>query len=178
VGDAVVDDLARGAEAYLQMWERAEGVPGPECREHRGIFGSRGANRIPLRAPADQALRAAGQPQTRTRVWSWCVKGPNTDLDRRYRTFAVYTPGERVGLIASTAPGHKAQHVGVGHPVRLLRGKATPFGRGLLSRRLRGGSRLVYRVIRGRVRYVAVASPEVARSSGLVRGYLRQAGLR
>ena len=26
-GDEIVNDMARGAEAYLQMWERAEGVP-------------------------------------------------------------------------------------------------------------------------------------------------------
>ncbi len=31
-GDKIVDDMARGAEAYLQMWERAEGVQPDSCR--------------------------------------------------------------------------------------------------------------------------------------------------
>ena len=176
-GQEMIDDLLRGSEAYLQMWERAEGVPGPECRNHRGTFTSRGANRIPLGAGADDALRSAGQPRTRGRVWTWCVKGPNTDLDRRYRTSAVFTPAGVVGLIVSDAPGHKAQKVGVGHPVRLLRGKATTFAPGLMTRRLRSGARLVYRIRRGRVRYVAVATADVAKNPGRLRGYLRLAGL-
>ena len=29
---AIVDDMARGAEAYLQMWERAEGIAPDSCR--------------------------------------------------------------------------------------------------------------------------------------------------
>jgi hypothetical protein len=31
-GDAIVADMARGAEAYLQMWERAEGIAADSCR--------------------------------------------------------------------------------------------------------------------------------------------------
>src|SRR5436190_16782343 len=31
-GRQIESDLGRGAEAYLQMWERADGVPGPRCR--------------------------------------------------------------------------------------------------------------------------------------------------
>ena len=31
-GDKIVDDMARGAEAYLQMWERAEGIKPDSCR--------------------------------------------------------------------------------------------------------------------------------------------------
>jgi hypothetical protein len=29
-GQPIVDDLGRGAEAYLQMWERADGIPTPD----------------------------------------------------------------------------------------------------------------------------------------------------
>ena len=31
-GDAIVEDMARGAEAYLQTWERAEGIAPDSCR--------------------------------------------------------------------------------------------------------------------------------------------------
>jgi hypothetical protein len=34
-GDKIVDDMARGAEAYLQMWERAEGIRPDSCRNPR-----------------------------------------------------------------------------------------------------------------------------------------------
>jgi hypothetical protein len=91
----------------------------------------------------------------------------------------AFTPGQRVGLIASTAPGHKALHVGVGQPVRLLRGKAARFGTAdVRARRLRSGARLVFGVRRGHVRYVAVASAEAGRTPARLRGYLRLAGLR
>jgi hypothetical protein len=46
-----------------------------------------------------------------------------------------------------------------------------------MARRLRGGSRLVYRVRGGRVRYVAVATADVARTPARLRGYLKLAGL-
>ena len=29
---AIAEDMARGAEAYLQMWERAEGIAPDSCR--------------------------------------------------------------------------------------------------------------------------------------------------
>ena len=31
-GDAIIEDMARGAEAYLQTWERAEGIRPDSCR--------------------------------------------------------------------------------------------------------------------------------------------------
>ena len=48
-GQAIVDDLGRGAEAYLQMWERADGIP-TGCR--------------PAKAQAD-AARAGGRAARR-----------------------------------------------------------------------------------------------------------------
>ena len=178
-GDGIVKDMARGAEAYLQMWERAEGVPPQDCRAQRGIFTGGGANRVRLGATPQQALRSAGQPRTRARTWTWCVKGANTNEDPRAKAVAVFTGAERVGLIGSTAPGHKARNVGTGRSVRALRGLAKRFGTAdVLTRRLKGGARLVYGVRRGRVRYVAVAAPAVARTPARLRAYLRLAGFR
>lgn len=31
-GDAIFEDMTRGAEAYLQTWERAEGIKPDSCR--------------------------------------------------------------------------------------------------------------------------------------------------
>ncbi len=37
-GNEIVEDMARGSEAYLQMWERAEGVPATSCVQSRVTF--------------------------------------------------------------------------------------------------------------------------------------------
>ena len=51
-GDAIVDDMANGAEAYLQMWERAEGVPAPRCRSRTARLRRKGVRHIELGLPA------------------------------------------------------------------------------------------------------------------------------
>ena len=72
--------MARGAEAYLQMWERADGDPdrlplGPRAvHPHAGSAGAR------LGAGHASLLRRAGQPTARgARVWRYCVSGRATD---------------------------------------------------------------------------------------------------
>src|SRR6202022_1931340 len=41
-GRPVLDDMFHGAEAYLQMWERAYGVPATTCQPSSGRFGGGG----------------------------------------------------------------------------------------------------------------------------------------
>jgi hypothetical protein len=90
----------------------------------------------------------------------------------------VFTRAEKVGLVVSTGTGHKARGVGRGAKASRLRGRARRFGRGFLVRRAGRGARLFYRVRRGRVRYVAVASRSAVKSRKSLRIYLRLAGLR
>jgi hypothetical protein len=41
-GDEIVEEMARGAEAYLQMWERAEGIRAAyKCAAGGGRFTNR-----------------------------------------------------------------------------------------------------------------------------------------
>ena len=61
---------------------------------------------------------------------------------------------------------------------RRLRGKARRIGRGLYVRRARGGKRFVYKVSKGRVRYVAVASRTAAKSRRTLRAYLKLSGVK
>ena len=74
-GDPIINDMGRGAEAYLQMWERTEGIQGVACegwsdrRLGRRGFGAR----LRLNQSPRQALESAGQPVKRTRVWRWCT---------------------------------------------------------------------------------------------------------
>jgi hypothetical protein len=69
-GDAIVDDLARGAEAYLQTWERAIGIAGPGCRPAGAL------DVIPHGATPEDLLRLVGQPDRRTdETFTYCVAG-------------------------------------------------------------------------------------------------------
>jgi len=72
-GRPIADDLMSGAEAYLQTWERAVGVPATSClsaplRLSRNGFGALRLGRNP-----EQILVATGQPQRRAgRTFRWC----------------------------------------------------------------------------------------------------------
>lgn len=77
-GAAIVDDMARGAEAYLQMWERAQGVRPDSCR-NPGLR-KRVATVLRL-VRAGMTTRAVmetvGQPYTRLgTTYGICAKRP------------------------------------------------------------------------------------------------------
>lgn len=180
-GPQIVKDMAAGAEAYVEMWERADGVPRERCRSVRARFSRTGLGRAHLRATPEALLRRAGQPASRKgRVFRWCVGGR---LNRKKRVAAVFTSGGKVGLIASNAAGHSTVHgrlrVSRGTSVRKMRHTgARRISSRLYVKRLRGGIKEVYGVRRGKVRYVAVASRSVGRSTRRLRAYLRLSGVR
>ncbi len=65
-GSAIVDDMARGAEAYLQMWERAEGIAPDSCRNpalRQGLGSVRSA--LSRGMTTREVMTAVGQPYTR-----------------------------------------------------------------------------------------------------------------
>jgi hypothetical protein len=170
-GQEVVDDLGRGAEAYLQMWERADGVPPTRCQPKKGRATRRGLTRVRIGASAGALLRRAGQPRTRGRTWTWCTVGKPAA-----RITAVLTPAGRVTTVASTAPGHTLAGAGRGDRLsKRAKARTKPFGRGLRVRKLGGGCRAVLRVRKGKVRWVAVTS---ARTRAAVRRETKAAGLR
>jgi hypothetical protein len=178
-GQEIVDDMARGAEAYLQMWERAVGVPGPSCRAARDRFTRRGLGRLRLGLADGALLRRAGQPARRPgRAWRWCVKGKR---NRAAKVVAVLSPKGRAVMVASNARGHRARGIGRGVGIRSaaygISGDPPPNKR-LVLRRAGGGKRFVYGVRRGRVRFVAVVSRGLAADRKRLRAHLRLAGLR
>ena len=73
-GDAIVDDLERGPEAYLQTWERAVGVAPDSCRDdvaplRREVFGDVEGY------AAEQLLVVLGQPRSRDgAAFAYCVE--------------------------------------------------------------------------------------------------------
>jgi hypothetical protein len=76
-GDAIVQDMARGAEAYLQTWERAYGVRPDPCRNP--VLRRPVSTAVALAAEAltsRQVLDRLGQPYTRRgRDYGYCARG-------------------------------------------------------------------------------------------------------
>lgn len=157
-GDAMARDMSDGAEAYLQMWERAAGVPSARgCKSRGGSFTARGRGPLRVGARWPALLRRAGQPQRRGQAWTYCVKGPR---NRRAADVAVLNRGGRVVLAGSNAFGRAAGGVRTGDAARF---------RGL---RVRGRSFALARG--GRVRAVGVAARSVARRPAALRRAVRQ----
>jgi len=160
-GDRIVRDLSRGAEAYLQMWERANGIKGVECkgwRERRLSLGGLG-KALRLNASPRAALRKAGQPVRRTNVWRWCAAG-------RATVAASFDGRPRVELILSSLRAHQAQGVAPGDSAGTLRGKAREVAAGIWAGPRRGPSVFVYRVRGGRVSHVGVAKRSLLGNPG------------
>ena len=174
-GPEVAQDLVNGSEAYLQMWERAEGVRGPTCRAAQRRFLPDGLGEVRLGMDPERLLRSAGQPQSRPgRRWTWCVGGT-----RGGEVTALLTQAGRTQLVASTAPYHRFADVGQGRSAKRLRGKARRLGRHLLVRRAGGhGNKAVYGVRRGKVTFVAMVDRRTAKAPTRLRRALKLAGLR
>jgi hypothetical protein len=170
-GEAILRDMGRGAEAYLQMWERAEGIEGPDCRSTHARFTGRGLGDVRLGDKPTKVLERAGQPDRRTQVWKWCVDGRK---NRDAVESAVFTSGGKVALVATTARSHKALGVTVGDDVDELGKRAENAAGGLYVGQL-GRSKLVFVKRGGKVDGIAVAARGV--SGGQLEKYLRLAGL-
>lgn len=75
-GQQLMDDLAAGAEGYLQMWERAVGVPRGTCADDGRLSALQ-----PGMTPAE-VLLAAGQPKSRVgREYRYCEEIVRFDVD-------------------------------------------------------------------------------------------------
>ena len=163
--------MLRGSEAYLEMWERASGIPSSRCLG-------------PARALRPAWPRPAFAWASPTRRF-WSAPGSRCEGPARGATAspasaiavgaanAVLTPGGSVALVASTAPGTKAEGIGPGTgAARLRHTHAKPIGHGLWTLSLEGAV-LVYSVRDGVVRTVAIATPGVARTDTSLRAYMR-----
>ncbi|WP_139982259.1 hypothetical protein [Nocardioides litoris] len=77
-GTAIFDDMSRGPEAYLQMWERATGIRPDSCR-NPGLRKPVGAVRRLVRPglTTEQVMRRVGQPFRRLgSSYGVCAKAP------------------------------------------------------------------------------------------------------
>ncbi len=172
-GRPLMNDMFQGAEAYLQMWERTDGVRPAACRPARERFTNRGlAATLRLGDSTRGALYRAGQPQSRPgRSYRYCVNGGGAIVR------AVFNQRGQVGMIVSNAPGSIAGAVGVGALTRRLSGAHRVLSGVWVGRRLARGARYLYGVRSGRVRYAGITSAAELRRASRLRSDLRAAGL-
>ena len=83
-GDEIVEDLSRGPEAYLQMWERADGIPpAAACPAPPTLAEVRAG------MTAEEVLRTAGQPTSRSgQSFTYCTERVTFDQAARVITTA------------------------------------------------------------------------------------------
>ena len=152
-GEQLADDMWAGAEAYLQMWERASGVRAARLLRPPATRDRRARGRGPIRLGDDwqTLLRRAGQPQQRDRAWSWCVQG--RAQPHAPPTSPCSAAGGRVELVGSTARGRNALGVGDRPP------RDAPSARARRDRRRRARPPLGQPRVRLRRRARAASAP-------------------
>jgi microsomal dipeptidase-like Zn-dependent dipeptidase len=77
-GDDIVQDMARGAEAYLQTWERAVGVTANSCTGGSRVLPVSTFRDLPRGATTRKVLLAVGQPDARVGdAFTYCARKQN-----------------------------------------------------------------------------------------------------
>ncbi|MDX6642962.1 MAG: hypothetical protein QOD76_924, partial [Solirubrobacteraceae bacterium] len=175
-GAPLMNDMFRGAESYLQMWERAYGAPATHCGPARASLTTAGLDTIRLGDNPEKLLFRAGQPSSRPgSSYRYCVSGA---ANRHSKRVALFNAGGDVVLIGSTASGDRAAGFGPGSSTRTLRRRTKRASSTLwLGSPNRAGTRFVYVIRSGRVRFVAVAARSETGSVKQLRSDLSAAGL-
>lgn len=105
-GQPIADDLMSGAEAYLQTWERAAGVPAPTCLSSPQQLSGTGFGALHLGRGTKETLLAAGQPTARMgHSFSWCNSTARAPAAERAEVAVVFDQAGRIELIVSTGAG-------------------------------------------------------------------------
>jgi hypothetical protein len=147
------------------------------CLARRSPIGPRNIGRIRLGYTRARLLRLPVRVPRRTpRTLRYCVKGSR---GRVTAVFGSRSPRAPVKLVVTTARGHGNRRVRVGSNAGRFR-RAYPnrvrVARGLY--RAQRHSRRMFGIRRGRVRFIAVAGPAVARNRRTLAGHLRVARVR
>jgi microsomal dipeptidase-like Zn-dependent dipeptidase len=75
-GDGIIADMARGPEAYLQMWERAIGIAPDSCRSDVEDLADAQLGQIAVGMSSRDVLSTLGQPSERTATsFRYCLSG-------------------------------------------------------------------------------------------------------
>jgi hypothetical protein len=98
-GEEIVEDMARGSEAYLQTWERAIGIAPDACRPDVPDLTKADLGRLRTGMTPREVLSAIGQPGVRSgSTFTYCIEGGGTatfrftEDDRLFSTKYAKTP--------------------------------------------------------------------------------------
>ena len=170
-GDQITDDMLRGAEAYLQTWERSAGVAPESCIPSGARIGRGGTGEIKINSTPFGLLRRGGQPSERTGdSYLYCVRGAGSGK----QVIAAFDRRERLVVVAGEGAGQSAGRIEVGDSRNVLRQRARELGSGLWVERHSGQRPWIYATADGRVTTVGVATRRVSRDSATLAGYLSE----
>jgi hypothetical protein len=97
-GPEIADDMARGSEAYLQMWERAYGVSNDACRQPEALKSTSTVLGIADGTSTTDVLKKAGIPHQRLgSTFVYCTKSSSGSTQKVKVTFTS------TGKVTSTA---------------------------------------------------------------------------
>jgi hypothetical protein len=169
-GKQLQADMWNGAEAYLEMWERAEGIPVRKCSPSDAEIHAAGFRRLHVGDGWVRVLKRAGQPQQRNRAWSWCVGGHH---NAHAADVAEFTKAGKVELIGSTGAGRAGDGFEMGEPASGL-----PAFAQTISAHVRlvqvGSGNWVFGVHDGRISALAVASRRLASNHAALRTAMKR----
>jgi hypothetical protein len=163
-------DMMNGAEAYIEMWERASGIRTPKCARSDGELKPNGFNRLRLGDDWVRLLQKAGQPQSHGRAWTYCVAGSR---NKHAADVAELSPSGKVELVGSTALNRAANRVDNGQPASGIERSTHAIGAGIRIDRARS-TNWVFAVRRGRVVAVAVASDALAQNPAALKAAMKR----
>jgi hypothetical protein len=126
---------------------------------------------VRLRDSWESLLRHAGQPQERTRVWTWCATG---ERNGSAADVAELSKSGKVELAGSNGRGRGALGIEVASKASRLRGVASSLGNGLFVKGAGHGGVYVWLVAGGRVKAVGVATKALASHGGDLAGAMNR----
>ncbi|MDQ3729380.1 MAG: hypothetical protein M3355_07285, partial [Actinomycetota bacterium] len=161
-GDAIIEDMNRGAEAYLQMWERTYGIREVDCSQWGDEdFKPKGlGNELQLNKKPKRTLRTAGQPVLRETTWRWCAGDGRESLEAVSAAFNDRR--NKMDFAISNLPEHEIDGVAPGASKRELRGVATKISDNVWISRTGGRRAYVWLVPNRTVTHTGAVSQTAA----------------
>jgi len=154
--------MNRGAEAYLQMWERTYGIREVDCSQWGDEdFQPKGlGTELQLNKKPKRTLRTAGQPVLRETTWRWCAGGGGRESEDA--VLAAFGNRNKMEIALSNLPQHEIDGVAPGASKRELRGVATKISDSVWISRTGGRRAYVWLVSNGTVSHTGAVSQTAA----------------
>lgn len=109
-GDAIVQEMLRGAEAYLQMWERAIGIAPDSCRPDVPGLTAADLARLRRGMTPEEVLLTVGQPHRREgTTFTYCAASPAGKV----RVVVRFDPRGRLAAVTGPRTGGAGRGTGL-----------------------------------------------------------------